>query len=160
MKYIILLALLASWNMLATVNSCNNKSLFDAIAEKNEDKVRTILKDQSINVNCFGEDGYTPLLEAVDSGNVIIVNLLLSRGANPNLMNKEKTRTPLINAITVVKSFPMVKLLLEHGADPELADPKNSPLAYAIRFNLKDIQNVLRRKIDEKQKKHYAAPAA
>lgn len=160
MKYIILLTFLASGTTLATINNCNNKSLFDAIAEKNEDKVRTVLKDQSININCFGEDGYTPLLEAVDSGNVIIVNLLLSRGANPNLMNKDKTRTPLINAITVARSFPMVKLLLEHGADPELADPKNSPMAYAIRFNLKDIQNILRRKIDEKQNKRHTAPAA
>lgn len=158
MKYIIMLMLFISTNMVAT--SCNNKSLFDAIAEKNEDKVRTILKDQSINVNCFSDDGYTPLLEAIDSGNVIIVNLLLSRGANPNLMNKEKTRTPLINAIMVVRSFEIVKLLLEKGADPELTDSKSSPLAYALRFNLKDIQNLLRRKIDEKRKKNYTAPAA
>lgn len=59
---------------------------------------------------------YTPLYEAVDSGNFEMVTLLLKAGANPNTFNSCLSVSPLALA-TQGNNLDMIKLLLSYGAD-------------------------------------------
>jgi ankyrin repeat protein len=115
-------------------------------------------------VNARGPEGSTPFMYAVLYGDVSMLEELLKRGANPNLKNEagatalmwaatnlEKTRvmlahgaevntisddvrTPLMIAASIPTGRPIVKLLLEHGANVNPTrhpDTESSPLVQA-----------------------------
>jgi ankyrin repeat protein len=72
------------------------------------------------NPNAQNEDGGTALMYAIDSEEK--TKLLLDHGANPNLRSGEG-RTPLVVAAARAGSYPVVKLLLERGADARIDPP-------------------------------------
>lgn len=106
------------------------------------------VKDDPKSLNLRGPDGSTPFMYAVLYSDAATVAQLLERGADPNKRNDadatalmwaatnlEKTRllldhgaevnarsndgrTPLLIAATQAGAAPIVKLLLEHGANP------------------------------------------
>ena len=115
-------------------------------------------------LNARGPEGSTPFQYAVMYGDVPLLEQLLKKGADPNLRNDagatalmwaagslEKTRillahgaqvnavsdnlrTPLMIAAGLPVGLPVVKLLLEHGADPnptKRPDAESSPLIQA-----------------------------
>lgn len=75
---------------------------------------------QGANPNLPGADGDTPLIVAARVGFVGAAEQLIARKAAIEAENK-RGETALIVAVQA-KQVPMVKLLLEHGADPDKTD--------------------------------------
>lgn len=75
-----------------------SNALTDAISHNNIEEVKKI-PASNLNVNAFDADGSTPLLNAVITGEVHLVKLLLEAGANPNLGDHVMAETPIIGAI-------------------------------------------------------------
>src|SRR5260370_34331906 len=86
------------------------------------DSIRLLL-DRGASVNARNDAGGTALMYAVDD--VAKTKLLLGRGADPNLRSGEG-RTALTIAAGNSGSFPVVKLLLEKGADAKLSLDRKS----------------------------------
>lgn len=61
--------------------------ILEAVAENNFDKVKTLIKNGH-NVDEMNEQGYTPLILAIKRGYLNIVELLIEKGANPNLFSE------------------------------------------------------------------------
>uniref|UniRef100_S4RJU2 Si:ch211-272n13.3 n=1 Tax=Petromyzon marinus TaxID=7757 RepID=S4RJU2_PETMA len=74
------------------------------------------------NREAENKDGNTPLLLAMSSGDLTMVELLLRHGANVDSRNRAR-RTPLMIAASNGENE-IVKLLLEHGADVSCKDDK------------------------------------
>ena len=71
-----------------------------------------------------------------------LVNLLLKKNANPNIINIDG-RSPLYYAV-INNNYDIVSLLLEKNADPNIIDiDGRSPLYYAINNNNSDIVSLL-----------------
>ncbi|KAK4068204.1 uncharacterized protein Triagg1_7447 [Trichoderma aggressivum f. europaeum] len=68
---------------------------------------------------------WAPLVVAVESNHLKTVKILLENKADPNICGPNNLDTPLWFAAIKAASPDMVRLLLEHGADPnhELLDP-------------------------------------
>jgi len=81
--------------------------------------VRALL-DEGADVNLTNEAGASPLMRAVY--HVDTAALLLERGANVNAKSDDG-RTPLLIAAGMPDAVAIVKLLLDHGADPSAAAP-------------------------------------
>ncbi len=124
----------------ATIN------LFGAIALDDQERAAMLLdahpellNDQS---NHFSR---TPLHVAVIRSRTGIVEMLLARGANPNLQDQNgmnaSGQTPLHHA---VKNPAIVKLLLEHGADVNKTDEYGrQPLHRATRLATPEVVSLL-----------------
>ena len=75
---------------------------------------------------------------------------LIERGARVNALDEKEGRTPLAVAVKNDQGG-MIRLLLEHGADPELADwPWTRPLAVAEELGNAAIADVIRRHISRR----------
>lgn len=70
--------------------------LIDAIFNKDVSLVKEILKNEYIDINWVDEYENTPLLVAIEVGDVEMIETLLLNGADPNFPT---TRLPLITAI-------------------------------------------------------------
>ncbi|HEY0428228.1 MAG TPA: ankyrin repeat domain-containing protein [Pyrinomonadaceae bacterium] len=81
-----------------------------------------LLIEAGADVNAAGESGITPLMAAVESGNISVVKMLLKKGAAVNAQDKFG-RTALVFAVQGIFGKPdieIVDLLLKSGADPNL----------------------------------------
>ncbi len=94
-------------------------------------------------------NGYLPLIEAMNIRNLKLIQSLLSYGADPNvptINNKNEIVTyPLIEAIELYKTNSLVRLLLQHGANPSVRTHRGvTPLHYAVIYSsLEDITLLL-----------------
>jgi len=76
------------------------------------------------DVNALLPDGDTPLIKAMTkTAPVEIIELMLTSGADPN-RKTEHGLTPLLEAL-FAKRLDIATLLLDHGANPNLAGPKH-----------------------------------
>jgi ankyrin repeat protein len=107
-------------------------------------------------------EGRTPLLEAVDKDNVEVVKLLVAKKANFAVFDK-RGYSPL--SMAAKNGYPegeqIVKLLLEAGADPNLANSDGwTPLLSAESFNYKEPWGVSSHAITKELLKRGANPNA
>ena len=86
-----------------------------------DDKLVKLLLKYGANPNIIDGSGYTPLSEACDANQVSTVKILLQNGADVNYQYN-KSETALTVAAKGCKNFELVKLLLDHGANPYLMD--------------------------------------
>src|SRR3954468_5407682 len=98
--------------------AASGEALIDAARTDDQAAVAAVLR-QGVDVNAQEEDGTTSLAWAANHSNLEIAELLLNKGANPDLTNAMGIG-PLSLAIAN-GSTAMVKLLLSKGADPNIA---------------------------------------
>jgi ankyrin repeat protein len=100
--------------------------VFEAAAFGRVDRLRELLDEDPPRANAFGDDGFHPLGLACFFGNLEAARLLLDRGADVNaLSTNEHVQTAAIHAAAAAGAdeatrYELVKLALEHGADPNL----------------------------------------
>lgn len=101
--------------------------VFEASALGHTERVRELLDADPSLVNAYGDDGFHPVGLASFFGNVETARLLYERGADANqLARNEHIQTAAIHAGAASERkdeeirYELVKLALEHGADPNL----------------------------------------
>ena len=104
-------------------------------AQKGRTAMTALLLQKGAKVNAQTKDGETALMLAAEKGSIDIVRMLLAAGANPNvrIIIGSPPMTPLAYAVGSNISrddTTLVRLLLDHGADPNFVN-QHSPLVYA-----------------------------
>lgn len=100
--------------------------VFEAAAFGRDDRLLGLLDEDPTRANAFGDDGFHPLGLACFFGHLEAARLLLERGADVNaLSTNEHVQTAAIHASAAAAGdeatrYELVKLALEHGADPNL----------------------------------------
>ena len=89
--------------------------------------MRELLDEDRSLLNAYGDDGFHPVGLAAFFGHLNTTRLLLERGADVNqLARNEHIQTAVIHAAAASEGkgeatrYELVKLALEHGADPNL----------------------------------------
>ncbi len=102
-------------------------NVFEAAALGRTNRLRELLEEDPSLANAFGDDGFHPLGLACFFGRVDAARLLLERGADVNMLSRnEHIQTAAIHAAAAAEGkdeatrYELVKLVLEHGADPNL----------------------------------------
>lgn len=106
--------------------------LFDAISRGNLDDVKLLATKINLNITSDGRQNKTPLIWAVQHGQIAIVEWLLTQGVNINTPDKTKS-TALHNA-TQQDDDICARLLLEKGA---LVDVQNKQKQTALHLAVK-----------------------
>jgi uncharacterized protein len=101
--------------------------VFEAAAVGCTPRLRVLLEQDPSLANAFGDDGFHPLGLACFFGHPDAARLLLEYGADANaLSGNEHIQTAAIHAACAAQGvdedvrYELVKLALEHGADPNL----------------------------------------
>ena len=123
-------------------NNTNNNALSVAVVKGHTEILKTLLyySSQVDLQETFGERGYTLLGIACLLGREDVLEILLKCDANPNEQGGSNGETPLTCLITESRqnAAAMRELLLEHGANPDLADSSgHTPLFHAIQNGLR-----------------------
>ena len=99
----------------------------EAAALGTTERVRELLDEEPARANEFGDDGFHPLGLACFFGHVDAARLLLERGADVNALSRNQhIQTAAIHAAAAAEGkdetvrYELVKLALDHGADPNL----------------------------------------
>lgn len=110
-----------------------DQALFHAVQQSSGTEVERLIK-LGANVNAVNEAGATPLMWAVPD--LAKVRLLIEHGADVNAASKNLGRTPLLIAAGYPDTVPVLKLLLEKGADLRARDRSGeNAMRKAARFS-------------------------
>ena len=104
---------------------------------------------KKVGVNTITPRQQTFLEEAVLETNIAVCQKLLEAGANPNVVN-QRSSVSVLQLACQMKSVPIVKLLLSHGANPSFQAPDGStPLSSAVQSGVVELVDMLRdQKVD------------
>ena len=112
------------------------------IREENYEKVSEVLAEFPGYVNITLGDGTFPLMESTKVGNLKIVQLLLSKGADPNqATTTEGCRTALLYAIWQEHDA-IFTLLLDNGANLECVDRNENNVLHELGLSSKPRQHI------------------
>src|SRR5207249_1454771 len=119
-------------------------NVFEAAALGRTGRVQELLDEDPRRANAFGDDGFHPLGLACFFGHVDAARLLPERGADVNALSRnEHVQTAAIHAAAASaeegtdepKRYELVKLVLDHGADPNLRQGGDSRAIDTARQN-------------------------
>jgi ankyrin repeat protein len=101
--------------------------VFEAAAFGRTERLRELLDEDPSRANAFGDDGFQPLGLACFFGHMDAARLLVDRDADPNtLARNEHIQTCALHAGAASENkdpetrLELCRMLLEHGADPNL----------------------------------------
>jgi ankyrin repeat protein len=104
-------------------------TVFEAAAVGDADRLRELLRNDPSLANAYGDDGFHPLGLACFFGHLEAARVLLEHGADVNAFARnEHIQTAPIHAAAAANEtgadestrYELVKLVLDHGADPDL----------------------------------------
>mmetsp|Transcript_9731 Transcript_9731/g.12153 ORF Transcript_9731/g.12153 Transcript_9731/m.12153 type:complete len:211 (-) Transcript_9731:213-845(-) len=119
-------------------SSEGEKNIFVLAGEGNVAAVRSLLESQNkngqdINVNCQDENGYSPLMAAASYGMVDMINYLLSKGADVNLVDVDGD-----SSLHHCSNVECLKILIENGGDINLKNTDGLNVVDLARQNLQE----------------------
>jgi uncharacterized protein len=91
--------------------------IFEAAAIGNAERVGEWLDLQPNLVNAFAHDGFTPLGLGAFFGHRNVVELVLTRGANPNLASNNSQQVAPLNSAAAGQHLDIARVLIAQGAD-------------------------------------------
>jgi uncharacterized protein len=101
--------------------------VFEAASFGRTERLRQLLDDDPGLANAFAGDGFHPLGLACFMGHADAARLLLERGADVNALSRnDRIQTAALHAAAASEGkgpevrYALCKLLLDHGADPNL----------------------------------------
>ena len=106
--------------------------LFDAISRGNLDDVKLLSSKINLNTTSDGRQNKTPLIWAVQHGQISIIEWLLTQGINVN--TQDKTKNTALHTAIIHDDDIAARLLLEYGA---LVDVQNKQLQTALYLAVK-----------------------
>ncbi|KAG8196720.1 hypothetical protein JTE90_014456, partial [Oedothorax gibbosus] len=97
------------------------------------DIVKCILKRENCNIEAKTDYGWTPLMYAVDTGNLVLTKLLLEAGANVHGCDEDGETALHLACNSDDSDVELVRTLLLAGADPNLRNSDNeTAFHYAV----------------------------
>lgn len=114
-------------------NSELSKNLFKYTVENNINEVKSLINDSKLSVNCYDEQGMTPLQHAAFKGYYDLCKLLLDCGADVNDNNGAYGYSALSLA-AISNHCSVVSLLLEYGAESTAINKNNRTAAQVAAF--------------------------
>lgn len=133
----------------------NGDNAVTAAAGTGNIQILKMLLDAGLNPNVKSRNSYSALLLSVLDDEYEIEELLLKRGADPNILCERRagSRTPLYIAVQNAsetnsmtnKKIPSIKLLLKYGADPDITEDERNrtPLFIAARYGKLELVKIL-----------------
>ncbi|HEX3703814.1 MAG TPA: ankyrin repeat domain-containing protein [Vicinamibacterales bacterium] len=109
----------------------NGRSGGNERAAPAKERVPGVDRQFLLNELVYAQGGMTPLLFAARQGNAGVVSALLDAGVNVNQLKDGDNTSPLLIA-TINGQFDTGRLLLEHGANPNLASENGVAPLYAV----------------------------
>ncbi|KAK4450513.1 ankyrin repeat-containing domain protein [Podospora aff. communis PSN243] len=126
--------------------SANGTALEWALAHGRQEIVKLLLeKERKADVNAISKNERlgTPLIAAVDAGEIDSIKALLERGADPNLTRAADTETPAQVAVRRGR-LNVLETLVKHGADLGYTGPlRRRVLSHAIGWKSTDLLDLL-----------------
>jgi ankyrin repeat protein len=92
--------------------------IFEATSLGQSDRVRQLLSGDASLVSTFSPDGFTALHFAAFFSQESTGRLLIEAGAAVDLASRNAMQVHPLHSAATARSLGMVRLLLEHGADP------------------------------------------
>ncbi|KAI1016961.1 hypothetical protein LB504_006961 [Fusarium proliferatum] len=92
-----------------------------------------LLTDKGANIHCLIDGSLTPLLVSLQRRNEIAAVFLLSKGADPNLVDVSGRYTALGFALNRVASLSTLQFLVDHGSDVNMTSMWGTPLEQVAR---------------------------
>ena len=149
--------------LLTGVFACGLASaqIADAVEHRDNEALRSLLKQKTTNVNATQPDGTTALQWAAHWNDLEAVNLLLTSGADPKVANRYGA-TPLSEAASVGNAK-MIEALIKAGADAKTlttADGETVLMTAARAGNVDAVKILLEHGADVNARENYKGQTA
>lgn len=121
-------------SMLGAAGSDSERQLFEAIANKDLNRVKEIvIENPELNLDCLDRDELTPLQQACHIGHLELARFLLDHGADKDFTQRKDGYTPLMFAAISARAD-VVRLLLERGVNTTTENCVNRTAAQMAAF--------------------------